>query len=156
MILQLPGRKLCHQTPAGPHCERVWINVARNARARRNSQDELHQLNSSALGKPELRLGRDLSETQSDLVAKLQKEGFSWMGWHHKGDTASRICRTIFSGRNGTDDSRMQHQMEEVWNKAKNRQGWGDRLVSKVLPHKHGVLSSNPQDTFKPHMAAVL
>lgn len=132
MILQLPGRNLCHQTPAGPHCERVWINGARNARARRNSQDELHQLHSSELGKPGLRLGRDLSENQSDTVAKLQlppasKKGeFSWMGWHHKGDTASRICRTIFNGRKGTDHSRMQHPMEEMWNKAKNKDRVGE------------------------------
>lgn len=74
----------------------------------------------------------DLSGNQSDMVAKLQlppaskKGGFSWMGWHHKGDTASRICRTIFNGRNGTDHSRMQHQMEEMWNKAKNKDRVGE------------------------------
>lgn len=40
--------------------------------------------------------------------------------------------------------------------KQRAKTGFGDRLVSKVLPYKHGVLSSNPQDTFKPHKAAVL
>lgn len=144
------------------HCERVWINGARNARAIRNSQDALHQLHSSELGKPELRLGRDLSETQSEMVAKLQlppaskKEGFSWM-------EGTRRETQLHASAEQSSVAEMVQRVLKCSTKCKKcrikqraKTGSGDRLVSKVLPHKHGVLSSNTQDTFKPHKAAVL
>lgn len=105
------------------HCDRVWSNGTQNARARRNSQDALHELHSSELGKTEPRWGRDLSETQCEVVAKQQlplnpsrKDTSGWVT--PEGVTELHAFAEMVQ--------MIDSQMEKMWYNAKNKDRAGE------------------------------
>jgi hypothetical protein len=75
------------------------------------SENVVHQLHLREPGKPEPSLGRDLSKTQNEMVAKgqlalhpkrTQQTGTILKGSHR----TPSISRRFFRGRSGIDDSK--------------------------------------------------
>lgn len=143
------------------HCERVWINGARNARAVRNLKMHCTSCTPASW-----------ENQSSDWEGTCQKLRVRWWQNYSCPLHPTRKDSTRWDGTRRetqlghTEQSSVAEMVQRVPEcstkckkcriKQRAKTGSGDRLVSKVLPHKHGVLSSNTQDTFKPHKAAML